>query len=494
VGVPKALRASEDEGGGPQAKVSLSLLGPPRVEKDGRAVEFETRKAVAILAYLALEPGTQPRDRIAAMLWPEASDERARASLRRTLSPLRTVLGDDVLLADTVSVRLGTDAVATDVDRFRSLLRQGDLGEAIALYRGDLLAGFSLKDSPAFDEWQAARSEEIRGELRAALSQLSSEASATGDAAAAVGHVRRLVEIDPLDELAHRELMRLYAASGDRAAAMRQYRECARLLDAELGVLPMAETKDLYERIRQGEGGGAEPARRSADEAAGDVYTLHGSYDKAIGSYESAAADAAPAARAQIEHKLAEVHHRRGGWERAEQHYKRASEGGDDAHKARVMADWSLAAHRHGDASRALTLARKALALSERAGEVRALAQAHNILGILTRDRHHLEQALELARALPDPSVRVAALNNLALAYRRAGELDRAVTYARDALEQSEALGDRHREAALHNNLADALQALGRRDEAMRHLKRAVTLFSEIGRAREPEVWKLVEW
>ncbi|MGH2379052.1 MAG: tetratricopeptide repeat protein, partial [Candidatus Limnocylindria bacterium] len=463
-------------------------------EKGGRAVEFETRKAVAILAYLALEGGTQPRDRLAAMLWPDADEERARASLRRTLSPLRTELGDDVLVADTVSVRLGTDAVATDVDRFRSLLHEGKLGEAVALYRDDLLAGFSLKDSPQFDEWQAARSEDLRGELRAALTRLSAEAAGSGDFRGAVLQMRRLLEIDPLDELAHRELMRIYAQSGDRAAAMRQYRECARVLDSELGVAPMLETKDLYERIRSGEGGDTEPARRSADEAAGDVYTLHGSYAKAIASYEAAASEAAPAARAQIEHKLAEVHHRRGDWERAEQHYKRAAEGGDDAHKARVTADWSLAAHRHGDASRALTLARKALALSEAAGEVRALAEAHNILGILRRDRRHLEQALELARALPDPSVRVAALNNLAVAYRRAGELDRAMSYAREALEQSEALGDRHREAALHNNLADVLQALGRRDEAMRHLKRAVALFSEIGGAREPEVWKLVEW
>lgn len=474
-------------------RVTIRLLGPPEVRRGRERVEFDTRKAIAILAYLALEGGTQPRDRLAAMLWPDADDERARASLRRTLSPLRTGLGPGVLVADTVSVGLGPNALSVDVERFRSLLREGRVSDAVALYRGDLLAGFSLKDAPQFEDWQAARAEELRDELRGALTRLSAEAAAAGDPARAIGHARRLLEIDALDELAHRELMRLFAAAGDRAAAMRQYRECARALDAELGVAPMPETKELYERIRQGEPA-AEPARRSADEAAGDVYTLHGSYAKAIASYEAAAAEAAPPARAQIEQKLAEVHHRRGDWERAEQHYRRAGEAGDEAHRARVTADWSLAAHRHGDTSRALTLARKALALAERAGEVRALAQAHNILGILTRERRHLERALELAGALPDPSVRVAALNNLALAYRRSGDLERAAAYARDALRQSEALGDRHREAALHNNLADVLQAQGRREEAMRHLKRAVALFSEIGGAREPEVWKLVEW
>jgi DNA-binding SARP family transcriptional activator len=474
--------------------VTVSLLGPPRVERDGRAIEFDTRKAIALLAYLILEGRTQSRDQLATMFWPDADQDRARASLRRTLSPVRTALGEDVLRTDTLRVEVIPGALSVDVEHFRDLVRTGKLEDAVSLYRGDLLAGFSLKDSPGFEDWQSARQNELRDELRGALGRLASDATSVAGRARAIAHARRMIELDPLDEIAHQMLMRLYAASGDRAAAMRQYSECVRVLDAELGVAPMAETKELYERIRLGESGGVEHARRSAEEAAADVYTLHGSYEKAIASYEAAIAEASADARPHIEHKLAEVHHRRGEWERAEAHYRKASAGGDDGHKARVLADWSLAAHRHGDPSRAITFARKALALSERSGEVRARAQAHNILGILTQDQRHFERALELARGLPDPSVRVAVLNNLALAHVRSGQLDRALTYARDALEQSEALGDRHRQAALHNNLADVLQALGMRDEAMRHLKRSAALFSEIGGAREPEVWKLVQW
>jgi DNA-binding SARP family transcriptional activator len=471
----------------------VSLLGPPHVERDGHAIEFDTRKAIAILAYLLLEGETQPRDRLATLLWPDSGEERARAALRRTLSPLRAALGDEVLHADTLKIGIRSDRVAVDVRRFRDLIRAGDLEEAVAVYRGDLLAGFSLKDSAQFDEWQLARQTELRDELRTALARLASDATSATSRARAVVHVRRLVELDPLDELAHRSLMHLYAASGDRAAAMRQYGECARVLDVELGVAPSMETKELYEQIRKGEYGGAAP-RRSADEAAADVYLLHGSYAKAIAAYDAALADAPTEAKPAIEHKLAEVHHRRGSWAHAELHYRKASEGGDDAHRARVLADWSLAAHRAGDPARALTLARRALAQSEASGEVRARAQAHNILGILTRDQRHLERALALARALPEPDVSVAVLNNLALSHARAGRADKALVYASEALAASEGLGDRHREAALHNNIADVLQALGRRDEAMRHLKRAVALFSEIGGAREPEVWKLVEW
>jgi DNA-binding SARP family transcriptional activator len=470
------------------------LLGPPRVERDGRAIEFDTRKAIALLAYLILEGRTQSRDQLAAMFWPDADQDRARASLRRTLSPVRTALGDDVLRTDTLRVEVAPGTLAVDVERFRELVRTGRLEDAASVYRGDFLAGFSLKDSPEFEDWQSARQGELRDELRGALGRLASDATSAASRTRAIAHARRMIELDPLDELAHQMLMRLYASSGDRAAAMRQYGECVRVLDAELGVAPMPETKELYERIRLGESRGIDHARRSAEEAAADVYTLHGSYEKAIASYEAAIAAAPADARPQIEHKLAEVHHRRGEWERAEAHYRKASEGGDDGHKARVLADWSLAAHRHGDPSRAITFARKALALSDRSGEVLARAQAHNILGILTQDQRHFERALALSHELPDPSVRIAVLNNLALAHVRSGQLDRALTYARDALEQSQALGDRHREAALHNNLADVLQALGMRDEAMRHLKRSAALFSEIGGAREPEVWKLVEW
>jgi len=474
--------------------VTVSLLGPPRVERDGRAIEFDTRKAIALLAFLILEGRTQSRDRLATMLWPEADQDRARASLRRTLSPVRTALGEEVVKTDTLRVEIAQGTLSVDVDRFRDLVRAGKLEDAVSLYRGDFLVGFSLKDSPEFEDWQSARQSELRDELRGALARLASDATTVAGRARAIAYARRMIELDPLDEMAHQMLMRLYAASGDRAAAMRQYGECVRVLDAELGVAPMPETKELYERIRLGESGGIAHGRRSADEAAADVYTLHGSYAKAIASYETAIVESAPDARHQIEHKLAEVHHRRGDWDQAESHYRKAGEGGDDGHKARVLADWSLAAHRHGDSSRAITLARKALALSERSGDVRALAQAHNILGILTRDERHLTRALELSRGLPDPSVRVAVLNNLALGHLRSGHPERALDYAREAIEHSEGLGDRHREAALHNNLADVLQALGRHDEAMRHLKRSATLFSEIGGAREPEIWKLVEW
>jgi len=194
------------------------------------------------------------------------------------------------------------------------------------------------------------------------------------------------------------------------------------------------------------------------------------------------------------------VHHRRGEWSNAERHYAAARKNaGGAGMQARILADWSLAAHRSGDGARAKRLAAEALTLAERSGDKRALAQAHNILGILTAGRGartHLETSVSLARELGDPEAHVAALNNLALALKGAGQIDRSRELTEQALAQCELIGDRHRTAALHNNLADIFRAQGRRDEAMRHLKRAVRLFSEIGEASvsEPEVWKLVAW
>ena len=202
-----------------------------------------------------------------------------------------------------------------------------------------------------------------------------------------------------------------------------------------------------------------------------------------------------PAGVAGIEHKLGRVHDRRGDPELAERHLLEALRLGGES--AQVQADRSLAAHRRGDDAAAVELAQRSLALGEAAGDAQAVAQASNILGMLTGDRAQLERSVELAEPLPDRSVLVAALNNLALSCGRAGETDAAIALTSRALELCAEQGDRHREAALHNNLADLLHAAGRESDSMEHLKRAVAIFAEVGDGEggmQPEVWKLVEW
>jgi DNA-binding SARP family transcriptional activator len=457
---------------------------------------MDTRKATALIAYLAVTAQPQARDSLAALLWPDAEPERARGALRRTLSTLRTGLGGDELRVEGVRIALG-DAIDLDVRRFRAMVADDRLEEAATAYTGDFLSGFTLRDSADFDEWQAAQAEGLRRELGGVLERLAS----SEEPRRAIAYAKRWLELDPLHEPAHRALMRIHARAGDRVAALRQFRECERILDRELGVAPLAQTMTLARAIERGE---SEPATRresaggSAEESVGDLHTRHGDYAKAIASYELARAKATAADRGEIEHKLAEVHHRRGEWDDAEVHYKAALRGQNDLGlRARITADWSMAAHRRGDVPRATRLAEDALAQARRAHDERALAQALNIVGILSGDRRRLEESLALAARVGDEATRIAALNNLALALARSGEHERAVQLTREALAGAAALGDRHREAALHNNLADLLYRSGQQDEAMRALRRAARLFSEIGGEEgtmQPEVWKLVQW
>jgi predicted ATPase len=243
-------------------------------------------------------------------------------------------------------------------------------------------------------------------------------------------------------------------------------------------------------------------------EAIGDLHTLRGEYSAALTSYETAAALCTAGALANLEHKLGNVHHRRGEWELAECHFQAGlaalGEPGPSSEHAKLYTDWSLNAHRQGQADRALNLAYQALELAKAAGDTLALAQAHNILGILVssqgeidRANHHFENSLALAETLGDPDARVAALNNLALNCRASGNIERAFELTETALALCTSHGDRHRQAALHNNLADLYYATGQTDAAMAHLKQAVTIFADIGAeggASQPEIWKLVEW
>ena len=232
----------------------LILFGSPRLERDGKIVEMDTRKALALLAFLVLANQEQQRDALTAMLYPESDPISARAGFRRTLSTLHGALDEGVLSIRREGVGLSAGSrLWVDVLQFRNLVQGpgsfASLEEAAGLYRGDFMAGFSLRDSPAFDEWQYQQAEELRRLLIGALDRLSALAADAGDYPRAIQHAARRVGIDPLLEEGHRQLMALYARADQRSAALRQYRECVRILEQELGVSPLEETTRLYQEI-----------------------------------------------------------------------------------------------------------------------------------------------------------------------------------------------------------------------------------------------------
>jgi DNA-binding SARP family transcriptional activator len=244
-GVPPRQRSA------PQ--LDIRLMGPPEVLVRGTPLMVDTRKAVAVLALLGAEGRPFARDEIAALLWPDSDDAAARGALRRTLSTLRTAIGDGPLRIDRTRVDLDRGQVHVDLDEIERASRSDDRGvleAATKLARGAFLAGFNLRDSPEFDDWRAARAVAVERSVLAVFDRLASVAQEAGDLAAAIEAASRRLDLDPLDEAGHVRLMDLHLAAGDRAAALRQYRACVAVLDRELGVAPLASTTELYEAIR----------------------------------------------------------------------------------------------------------------------------------------------------------------------------------------------------------------------------------------------------
>ncbi|MDX1664060.1 MAG: AAA family ATPase [Candidatus Promineifilaceae bacterium] len=249
--------------------LKLYFLGTPRMERSGQSVEVDTRKAVALAAYLAVGGEAQSRDALATFLWPELDDSRARAALRRTLSSLKSAVGDAPLYITRDQLGLELDQVWCDLFAFNGALEAvaahdhdnsalcpacvSHLERAAALYRDDFLTGFSLRDSVQFDDWQMEQGELLRRSLARVLAMLVDSYQAKGEYGRAIEYAIRWLALDPLRESVHARLMQLYAWNEQRSAALRQYRECVRVLDEELGVAPLAETTALYEQIQQGE-------------------------------------------------------------------------------------------------------------------------------------------------------------------------------------------------------------------------------------------------
>jgi len=241
----------------------------------------------------------------------------------------------------------------------------------------------------------------------------------------------------------------------------------------------------------------------------GEALTALGRYDEAIEAYERAAARTEDGTDlAVLEHLLADVHHRLGSWTTAHAHLENALALLDDQPdaatlRARTRADLALVQLREGDLEAAAQSAVLATAEADTSRDAAALAQAHNVRGVLAAAaddvgpaREHLLTSLRIAADLDDPSVAVAAWNNLALLESRAGDDAAALDAAEHALQLGEVHGDRHRLAALHTNMADLLHAAGRERESLDHLTRAAAIFATVDRdaERRPEIWKLVAW
>lgn len=247
------------------SELKLYLLGAPRLEYEGKPVQIKRRKALALAAYLALNSQPQSRESIINLLWPELDHEHGRATLRSTLPSLTRTVPFDWIKLDGMTLALKREHLWIDVQAFLEQLGRNrihshpedvlcdecadSLQAAANLYHGDFLDGFHLPDSSAYEHWQREQREWLQRELGSALRRLALYAAETTRIETAMTYTRRWLSLDLLHEPAHRLLMQLYVTNGQRAEALRQYQQCAELLNAELATPPEEETTNLYEAI-----------------------------------------------------------------------------------------------------------------------------------------------------------------------------------------------------------------------------------------------------
>lgn len=208
-------------------------------------------KRMALLLYLALaEPtGMHARDRLLALLWPEADEESARHSLRNGLHALRRALGDVIVTRGEVFVGLDFEKLRCDALELRHHLRAGRVEEAVALLRGELAAGFNVSGAPEFERWLDAQRAELHRSVVAAAWKRADELKGTGSAE--VDALRRAARLDPGNEPGARRLMRLLTDAGDRGGALAAYQDLTTHLARELETGPSAETRAIAATLRE---------------------------------------------------------------------------------------------------------------------------------------------------------------------------------------------------------------------------------------------------
>ncbi len=239
------------------ATLKLFLLGAPRVEIGTQSAPLHRRKALALLAFIAANTDKQRRETLANLFWPDSPRERTRSNLRRDISALRKGLGEKWFQIDNSTVALNpASGYWLDTQAFQALLMShlgppsvSQLTEAVKLYRGEFLKGFSLPRCTEFDEWQFMKAEHYRQAYTRALEQLIKIMCQRNESAGAILYILKLLVVEPLNEHAHRMLIEQYVTSNQINAALHHFKHYEHLLKNEPGIPLSLETKAIYEHI-----------------------------------------------------------------------------------------------------------------------------------------------------------------------------------------------------------------------------------------------------
>jgi DNA-binding SARP family transcriptional activator/predicted ATPase len=237
------------------SSLEIRLFGIPRLLLNGHNVDGLRRKNRALIYYLAAQEAGSTREKLLTFFWPDHERAAAQAILRTMIHDLRKYLGE-AFQADDQTIGLSPDTFI-DAGDFLTALNSpssdlGKLREALDLYKGDFLEGFSLPDSPQFDDWAASERERYQLMAMNGFAELSHRHETMREYPAALESARRALAFNPFQEDLQRDVMRLLYLNGDRAGVIQQYESLRKLLDEEMGILPMPETRALYDSIING--------------------------------------------------------------------------------------------------------------------------------------------------------------------------------------------------------------------------------------------------
>jgi DNA-binding SARP family transcriptional activator len=239
----------------------MAMLGAPHFARDGQPLAgFISIKAKALLCFLAVTGRAQRRDTLLGLFWGEKPESDARLSLRVALANLRRLTGDHVAATRESAVFHAAQGDLIDVAQFetgarfqRSALTDDEanaLARADALYLGDFLEGFFVRDAPAFEEWVIAQRTRLRNLELQVLYLLAAYHAQRQAYTQAIAYAQRSLQLEPWQEECHYRLMQWYFASGQRSLALAQYEICRRMLAAEFNTAPSESTTALYRQLR----------------------------------------------------------------------------------------------------------------------------------------------------------------------------------------------------------------------------------------------------
>jgi len=253
-------------------RLDLALLGNPELRLAGQPLaRFRSAKVYALLYYLAVTRRAQPRTVLAGLFWGDVDEYYARRNLNRTLSDLTQFVGEHLLVERQSLAFARSQPYWLDVEVLETAATTAPTGQTLAmlasaadLYQGDFLDGFYVQDAPEFEQWVLSERTRLRTSALHLLHTLSQYHAEQGELMPAMDYARRILQVEPWREEAHRQLMMLLAQSGQRSAALAQYELCRQALSSELNVEPDTATLELVSRIRAG--GFDQVTRRQGDE------------------------------------------------------------------------------------------------------------------------------------------------------------------------------------------------------------------------------------